>query len=408
MRLLLSHPTGSQFVRQALQAFDEHGLLTEYWTTIARGESSLLDAFVPKGILAELKRRSYSPQILEKTKSRSSKEAIRLAMNRLRSSWLTKHEVGRFSVDSVYRDLDQCVARRLRCRVADAIYAYEDGALESFRVAQEEGVDRLYELPIGHWRLARIVFSEEAERWPQWAQTLEGLNDSVEKLERKDEEAHLATKIIVPSQFVAESLSDCPGVTASTYVVNYGCPAPVSSLSDSSRGPLRVLFVGSLGARKGLQYALEAVKNLDVELTLIGPRPNADCRPVNSAVEQHRYLGSIPRVQVLEEMSRHHIFLFPTLFEGLANVLLEALSQGLLPITTLNSGIGGIIRDGCEGFIVPIRDVETIRERLVQLDKDRELLESMRMAAVIKAAEHSWDRYRTNLVCKVNPSYGGN
>lgn len=334
MKLLLSSNMTSQFVRQAARAFLDAGMLSEFWTNIARGPKSVWDPFMPKKIREEMRRRSFDPEILARTRTLPIREGIRLLATRAGFDSLVRAESGAYSVNGITRYLDRRVSDRLSRDTFDAVYAYEDGARLSFRTAKNRGVRCIYELPIGYWRVGRRIFEEEAELQPEWASTLEGLNDSKGKTEGKDEEARLADTIIVPSQFVANSLRECPGVTGDVRIVNYGCPTPELSAYKRPKGALRVLFVGSLSARKGLPYVLEAVKGLDVELTLIGSRPGSQCQPLEKALSTHRYLGSIPRNRVLEEMRSHDVFAFPTLFEGLANVLLEAISQGLVPITT--------------------------------------------------------------------------
>ena len=53
-------------------------------------------------------------------------------------------------------------------------------------------------------------------------------------------------------------------------------------------------------------------------------------------------------------------------------MVLEAMSQGVPVITTPNSGSSQFISDGDDGFIVPIRDVEAIVQRLESLVQDRD------------------------------------
>jgi glycosyltransferase involved in cell wall biosynthesis len=88
---------------------------------------------------------------------------------------------------------------------------------------------------------------------------------------------------------------------------------------------------------------------------------------------------------------------FPSLFEGLGLVLLEALSQGVPVITTKHSGAPDFLSEGEDGFLVPIRDAGAIAEKLELLADDRDRLEVMSHAAIRKAAQRSWKRYRERL-----------
>ena len=72
------------------------------------------------------------------------------------------------------------------------------------------------------------------------------------------------------------------------------------------------------------------------------------------------YLGAIPRNQVQQEFRRADLFVLPTLAEGMALSALEAMASGLPVITTPQCG--SVIRDGIEGFLVPIRDAEALAD----------------------------------------------
>jgi glycosyltransferase involved in cell wall biosynthesis len=66
-------------------------------------------------------------------------------------------------------------------------------------------------------------------------------------------------------------------------------------------------------------------------------------------------------------------------------------------ITTLHSGAPECIRDGVEGYIVPIRSSQAIADRLQLLAGDRQQLGAMRQACLRRAAELSWDGYEQAL-----------
>lgn len=324
---------------------------------------------------------------------------------------LTTGERRAFSTDAVYRDLDRHVARHLADFPAlRAVYAYEDGALEQFRAARERGLRRIYDLPIGYWRASRAIASEEAARRPEWADTLKALTDSAEKCARKDEELSLADTVLVPSSFVRRTLDQFPGSTGQIIVAPFGVPSKIAAprpLTDGSL-PLRVLFVGGLSQRKGVADLLEAVESLGsaATLTLIGRKPTDACASLNAACARHRWLPSLAHDEVLARMRAHDVFVFPSLFEGLALVLGEALSQGLPLITTPNSGGEDILRDGTDSFLVPIRAPQAIAEKLLVLHRDRERLKAMSDAALEGAERLSWSVYQRRVTAAVRATLG--
>jgi glycosyltransferase involved in cell wall biosynthesis len=73
----------------------------------------------------------------------------------------------------------------------------------------------------------------------------------------------------------------------------------------------------------------------------------------------------------------------------------EALASGLPAIVTPNAG--AIVRDGVEGFVVPIRDVSALAERMVQLADDVPLRRRMGAAARALAEAHDTAAYARRL-----------
>jgi glycosyltransferase involved in cell wall biosynthesis len=78
------------------------------------------------------------------------------------------------------------------------------------------------------------------------------------------------------------------------------------------------------------------------------------------------------------------------------------LSRGLPVITTRNTGGPEVIRDGVEGFFVPIRSSEAIAEKLELLAGDRDLLNAMSEAALKRSQECSWQQYRDLLASTIS------
>jgi glycosyltransferase involved in cell wall biosynthesis len=90
------------------------------------------------------------------------------------------------------------------------------------------------------------------------------------------------------------------------------------------------------------------------------------------------------------------VFLLASICEGSATVCYEALAAGLPVVTTPNAG--SVIRDGIDGFIVPIRDGPAIAGRLRLLAGDRERLSWMSANATARSREFTVEKYGDRLV----------
>jgi glycosyltransferase involved in cell wall biosynthesis len=328
------------------------------------------------------------------------REAGRLLSQQLGLRSLTRGEAAIFSMDAVYLSLDRHVARRLLGSIGiKAVYAYDNGALESFRAAQSRGLKCIYEHPVVYWREVRRYQQEEAELHPEWKPTLGALKDSEEKLARKDAELALADVVIVPSTFSKNSLKQGPELKASVQVVPYGVPSVSHAASESRSAKLAVLFVGALSQAKGLNYLLLAAAKLErqIDLTLIGQRVSP-LVPAPALLDKHHWISSLAYDDLLREMSRHDVLVLPSLHEGFGLVIGEAMAQGLVVIATPHTAAPDLIDDGVDGFIISIRSAQAIAEKLELLVQDPARLHEMKQAARRKAQAHGWEVYRRSLV----------
>jgi alpha-maltose-1-phosphate synthase len=405
------HPTGNANLQALLGALERANMLEQFFTTFAWRRRWLDPSKFPSAIENALRRRYFGEIPDNRITAFPFRELVRMAANTLGRRALVEHEVGWASVDRVNMDLDRRVARLIEFNKvkADAVYAYEDGALETFRAAGSRGIKRIYELPIGYWRAGRRILREEAELKPEWAVTLDALWDSDAKHERKDEEIRVADHVVVPSAFVRDTLKEHPGFQASVDIVPYGAPLSVPAARPGRRRAplLRLLYVGHLAQRKGISYLFDAMRQVHgiASLTLIGKRIMS-CPALETELERHDWRGFLPRHEVLRIMSEHDVLVFPSLFEGFALVILEAMAQGLPAITTPNSGAARVIEHKRDGYIVPIRDPEAIAQRIRELAADRDKLEAMSAAAIEKAWVMSWASQQEELVRTIRRRIG--
>jgi glycosyltransferase involved in cell wall biosynthesis len=211
-------------------------------------------------------------------------ELGRMLSKKMKFNNLLTHELGLFSIDSSYQAFDQFVAKALSKKIKhlpNAVYAYEDGALETFKAAKRLGITCIYDLPIAYWETGKRLMKEEADRLPKWAATLGGgIKDSDLKLLRKEKELELADVVVGPGSFVMDSLPDwskkkkkiiSPFGSPNSSSIDTNSENRIKSNADSKK--LRVLFVGSMGQRKGLGdlfQAMHLLNNPNIELVVLG------------------------------------------------------------------------------------------------------------------------------------------
>jgi glycosyltransferase involved in cell wall biosynthesis len=114
---------------------------------------------------------------------------------------------------------------------------------------------------------------------------------------------------------------------------------------------------------------------------------------LNEAVEM---TGPVPRAAMASHFAWADVFLLPSLCEGSATVVYEALAASLPVVCTVNTG--SVVRDGIEGVIVPIRDSEAIVEALARLARDPELRGNMAEAAGHRADSFDLAAYGGRLI----------
>jgi glycosyltransferase involved in cell wall biosynthesis len=409
MSLIFSHPTGNQFSRALAIALEKDGILDSYYTSIATYPTNIFGLLSHFPGLNELRRRSFDPILQSKTISHSYKEVLRILATKFGFDKLTAHEEGIFSVDKVYEYLDFKISRAIikgSHSDVNALYTYEDCAINSFRAAKIKNIKCFYDLPIGYWKAARDILSVELEKWPDWASTMPTFIDSQAKLKRKDIELELADHIFVASSFTRKTLDLYPHSLAPVSVIPYGFP-PVNCeerlFFSKKCGPLKLLFVGGLSQRKGIANLFSALSKFSnsVTLTVIGNRPSINCIALDKELSKHNYIPTLPHDEILQMMRNHDVLVFPSLFEGFGLVISESMSQGTPVITTDRTCGGDFITHGQNGWLVEAGSTQALISQIEQILDNPESIERLGRAALETAKLRTWEHYGEELISKI-------
>ena len=289
---------------------------------------------------------------------------------------------------------DKLVGRTIEQQRPAGIVSYDTCALRAFKAAKRLGILCVLDQSIGHWQTLAQLMWEEAELQPDFADSLPV--DLPERfLAQCSEEALLADVIMAGSQYVKDTMVRHGVEPSRVAVIPYGADPerfkPVRRVAD---GRFRVLFVGQLSQRKGIKYLLEAVKELaipDLELVMVGGvvGSGAGLGPYR---DYFKHIPNVPHREVHTRFQNADLFVYPSLHEGSAIAIFEALASGLPVITTPNSG--SVVADGVEGFIVAIRNIEALKERILLLYEQPDLRLTMAQNARRLGEQFSWTAYR--------------
>ncbi len=299
---------------------------------------------------------------------------------------------------SVLRDRNDRFQREIPERAlaeAQAVIGFDTSSHILASRANAFGEKFILDRSIGYAPGVNGLFESLRERYPEWSET--SLTKSETDLEIEDQEHTLAHLIVVPSKFVAQTLiaSDVP---ASKIRINpFGADLEMFTVASdpSLNGPMVFLFIGALSARKGLPLLLQAwdqLKATNAELWIAGPGTVPD-QTRRSSPDSVKWLGPVSRQRLPGIFQRSHVFVFPSYFEGLAQVQIEAAACGLPVIGTTASGAAEIIADGETGYIIDPGNLEQLVERLREFIARPQLAREMREQAKIKRAALSWSAY---------------
>ena len=225
---------------------------------------------------------------------------------------------------------------------------------------------------------------------------------SEKMISKEIEEYDLADFICVPSQQVKESFIKYGIKEDKIIKVPYGVDLKEFHLIKDKKkkdNKFRIISAGSISIRKGSHYLLEAFLNLNLpnsELILVG-----DVSPEFQKIKKkYSHITNIKFVKKQkQEVLKYYynnsdVFVLCSIEEGLAMVQAQAMACGLPVICTTNTGGSEIVDDDISGYIIPIRNIEILKDKIKILYNDRDKLEEMSKCAHAKANNNlSWKNY---------------
>ena len=380
------------------RALRMHGVLQRLYTDAwcPRGQSLLRRLPDPVRSFAN----RYHPDV---PNARVTSFPARALWNRLDWHWRAPTTRG----DAYYehhmrvgRDFARAVGQDLLERYS----GFENHVFFGYNTASLETLDRLDSTActtivdqIDPGRVEKEIVIREAERWPDWVDSVPMIHDGFER--RLQAEWETADWVVVNSAWSKEALveQDVDPEKIQVVPLAYEPPSEVGSVGSTSL-PLRVLWLGTVNLRKGIPYLVQAARALEdapIQFQIVGPIEITE-DAVAGAPSNMEFVGRIPRGETGGWYRNADVFVLPTLSDGFAITQLEAMAHGLPVIATPRCG--DVVTDGEDGMLVPPRDETALTEAFTRLIEKPGRLAPMSRRALETAETFTLDRIAEQLM----------
>ena len=278
----------------------------------------------------------------------------------------------------------------------DVYVGLSGSSLQAGKKAHSQGAAYVCDRGSAHIHVQDQLLREEHALWNM---PFAGIDPRT--IAREEAEYTEADIITVPSIFAYRSFVK-QGISAEKlrllpYGVNVSRFQPVA---EPAVGQFDILYVGAMSLRKGIQYLIQSyqkIKHSKKSLTFVGAPSQQLIQMLklrNLWPVETKVLGHVPQTELKNMMSRSHVLVLPSIEDGFGMVMAQAMACGCPVIASSNTGGEDLFKDGDEGYIVPIRDVDAIAERLQQLADNPEQRVAMgKRALVCVQALGGWSNY---------------
>jgi glycosyltransferase involved in cell wall biosynthesis len=305
----------------------------------------------------------------------------------------------------------EAVIRHLRALpdlpAGGTFFGFDTASLEIMQFLKQRGFHCVLD-QIDPCRVEVEMVKAEQKLWPGWEDS--ALEVPEEFYARHQQEWAVADRVMVNSDWSRQALVQ-QGVPPEKLVIvplcyetnlDSGDATEISSgvsrpIRDFRKDPLRVLFLGQVMLRKGIQYLVKAARLMQsehVRFDVVGPI-HVSAKAVAEAPSNVVYHGRATRDRISDWYRKADVFVLPTLSDGFAITQIEAMAHGLPVIATHNCG--AVVSNYVDGFVVPPGDAEAFANAICCYLDNPGLLKKQSGAALEKAGQFSLSHVAAHL-----------
>lgn len=277
----------------------------------------------------------------------------------------------------------------------DLFVGWAHYAEQSLHTARKKGAKIIIETGSCHIAVQENLIKLEYNRWGLTAPAV--AKKTKAKMLR---EYALADYIMTPSHFVRDSFIQQGVSPKKLLMVPYGAETSFFNQVAPMHKEFIVLFAGMVSLRKGISYLLQAwhkagLPLANTKLILVGALQKdflsiKNKLPDNLNIE---FLGGVNRDTLKSLYLRASAFVIPSIEEGLAMVINEAMASGLPVIASTHSGGPERITHGKTGFLYNPYNVDELARLITWCYDNREEAHRIGQAAHAHIQDYSWDTY---------------
>jgi glycosyltransferase involved in cell wall biosynthesis len=223
---------------------------------------------------------------------------------------------------------------------------------------------------------------------------------------RMNRELERAEMILCPSTFVRDTMVQNGISPEKCFVHPFGVDTSVFQKRSLLPVHPRFICVGTICLRKGHQYLFRAFEQVkarlpQAELICVGDYKCDFRKERPKWVGTFRHIEHLPHAELAKLLQTCTAFVLPSVEEGFARVLSEAMGAGLPIVATHESGATTLVQNGVEGFIIPTQQPDRLAEAMIKIASDQDLNWKMGEAAYQKGAvRNTWQDYGDRLLAE--------
>lgn len=407
-KVIVAHP-GKQHSFRLATALKKEDILFKYITTVYDKESSWMMRLTKKIINKDNLKRANN----RKCEALNDKDVVQFCEI---LGLLTLVAIRIDKSRRLYTLLNNFVSKKFGKKVAkyaiknkvDAVIMYDTNSNEAFKYLKKKAphIKRIMDVSAANRIYMKNIYEEDMDRCNKFSHMLYSerrflWNKKI--LNNLKSEINLTQFFIVPSKFVKESLEYSGINSKNIYICPYGANIKKQSnnvsLKNREDKKLNCIYIGNVTQMKGIYYLLEAIKHFDndkVSLKLIGKYNNKN-NLFSEYMDRCEFVGVVTHDKVAEYCEEADIMILPSLGEGFSLSILEALGCGLPVICTTNSGADDAIKNGYNGFIIPIGSIEEIVDKIQWFLDNKNDIKKMSNNALKSVENYTWERYEINI-----------